>query len=262
MTNKAGDFIWYELMTSDPEAAQDFYGGLIGWRFQDSGQDGVDYRQFLIGDTMIGGLMPLSDEMIEGGARPLWTGYVGVEDADTSAASITENGGEVLLPPQDIPGVGRFAYVNDPQGAPFYIMRPTTTDQASESFSKYEPKVGHCAWNELASADPGAAKTFYSNVFGWAVAESMDMGPIGQYDMIRNGADRDFMFGAIMQKPEEIPVSSWTYYFRVPNIDAAVTYINAHGGQTMGEPMEIPGGEFTVLGVDPQGAVFALIGSR
>ena len=262
MTNKQGDFIWYELMTSDADAAQDFYGGLIGWQFQHSGQEGTDYRQFLIGETMIGGLMPLSDEMIEGGARPLWTGYIGVEDVDARAAAVTTHGGEVLLPPQDIPGVGRFAYVKDPQGAPFYIMQPISTGEVSESFSKYEPKVGHCAWNELSTDDPQSVVRFYAHLFDWSVAESMDMGPIGQYDMLKNGAERDFMFGAVMQKPDEIPVSLWSFYFRVSKISEAVDYINANGGQTLSDPIEIPGGDFTLMAMDPQGAAFALIGAQ
>lgn len=261
MTNKHGDFIWYELMTTDAEAAQEFYGGLLGWQFKDSGQAGIDYRLFSIKGTEIGGLMSLSEEMQAGGARPLWNGYIAADDVDTSAAAIAAAGGEVLMPPRDIPGVGRFAFVKDPQGAPFYIMHDGT-GQASESFATHVPREGHCAWNELVTSHPEQAKTFYGEVFGWVKADSMDLGPLGEYEIMKNGADRDFSFGAMMKKSPEMPVSLWGFYFRVPSIGSAAAYVGEKGGQIVNGPMEIPGGDFSLNGVDPQGAFFALVGKK
>ena len=261
MTNKHGDFIWYELMTSDADASQDFYGGLVGWTFEDSGQPNADYRIFRKDGPNAGGLMPLSKEMQDGGARPLWAGYVGVEDADAAAKKIADLGGAVLMPPTDIPGVGRFAFVKDPQGVPLYVMRGAS-DAPSEAFAHSAPREGHCAWNELVTDDPAGAKKFYGDAFGWSVAEAMDMGPMGEYEMLKNGADRPFLFGAIMKKPDAAPMSSWNYYFRVADIDVAAAYVNAEGGEILNGPMEIPGGEYVFTGVDPQGAVFSLIGPR
>ncbi len=262
MINIHGDFIWYELMTTDADAAQGFYGGLLGWTFKDSGQEGVDYRQFAADGPDVGGLMPLTQEMQDGGARPLWAGYVGVEDVDVGADAIKKAGGEVLMGPQDIPGIGRFAFVKDPQGASLYIMRPFSSDHVSESFAHKTPRDGHCAWNELATSDPAGAKAFYGDLFGWVKADTMDMGPMGEYEMLKNGEARDFMFGAMMKKPDEMPVSLWNYFFRVPNIDIAVAYINDNSGQIVDGPIEIPGGEFSLNGVDPQGAFFALVGKN
>ena len=262
MTNKHGDFIWYELMTTDADAAQEFYGGLLGWDFQSAGQEGIDYRQFLMEGTMVGGLMPLSEEMQQGGARPLWAGYIGVDDVDATVETVTKRSGEVLMPPQDIPGVGRFAFIKDPQGAPLYIMHPTTPNHASESFSTHEPRVGHCAWNELVTSDPSGAKSFYGDLFGWEKTDTMDMGPLGEYEIFKNGATRDFTFGAMMKKPNEMPVSLWSYYFRVPTVEVAVEYITKNGGQIVNGPMEIPGGDFSLNAVDPQGAFFALVGKK
>ena len=259
MTNQHGDFIWYELMTTDADAAQTFYGGLVGWRFRDAGQSGMDYRLFAKDGPDVGGLLPLTAEMQENGARPLWAGYIVVDDVDASAEAIAKAGGDILMQPRDIPNVGRFAFVKDPQGAPFYIMHGSS-DQPSESFAPHTPREGHCAWNELATSDPAGAKTFYGDMFGWVKADSMDMGPMGEYDMMKNGADRDFMFGGLMKKPDEMPVSLWSFYFRVPSIDTAVAYVKDHGGQVVMGPMEIPGGEFSLNGVDPQGASFGLVG--
>lgn len=263
MRNKHGDFIWYELMTRDADAAQDFYGGLIGWSFAPAGdgeEDMGDYRLFSADGPAVGGLMPLTPEMIDGGARPLWAGYIGVEDVDATVRTIGEAGGNVMMGPMDIPKVGRFAFVADPQGAPFYIMRGEP-DQQSESFAAHEPRVGHCAWNELWTADPEAAKHWYGRIFGFIKDGGMPMGDMGEYEFLRN-AGQDFMFGAVMKKPAEMPVSLWAYYFRVPDIDIAADYIGANGGQVMNGPMEIPGGDFALQAMDPQGAMFGLVGPR
>lgn len=257
MANKHGDFIWYELMTTDPDAAAEFYATLIGWDVTDSGQSGMDYRLFSMAGAHIGGLMPLSPEMLTGGARPMWVGYIGVDDVDGSARRIRDAGGTVFVEPQDIPGVGRFAYVADPQGVSFYVMKGAS-EGTSDSFAAEAPRVGHCAWNELVTTDPEAAKAFYGEQFGWVKDGDMDMGPMGKYEFLRHG----FLLGAVMPKPDEMPVPMWTYYFRVPDIDVAAATIKAQGGQLLVGPQEIPGGDLILNALDPRGAAFALIGKR
>ena len=260
MTNKQGDFIWYELMTNDADAAQDFYGAVLGWTFTSAGQGDKDYRQFSMKGVHVGGVLPLLPAMEQGGARPAWMGYIGVEDVDRMAAAIASANGSVHMEPQDIPGVGRFAFVGDPQGAQFYVMTPIPPagGGASQSFAAAEPKVGHCAWNELATSNPVAALHFYHNLFGWEKDGEMDMGPQGKYEFLRH----DFLLGAMMPIMPGMPLSMWTYYFRVPDIDAAVATIKANGGQILQEPGEIPGGDFSMNALDPQGAAFALVGAR
>lgn len=257
MTNKHGDFIWYELMTPDAEAAQAFYGAVIGWDVQSSGQDGVDYRTISMAGTGIGGVLPLSPEMIAGGARPGWLGYIAASDVDACAERIAAAGGAIHIAPTDIPDTGRFAMLTDPQGAAFYIMRGFS-DGASEAFAAEAPRDGHCAWNELATPDPEAALEFYGQEFGWAKDGEMDMGPMGTYHFVRHGA----LIGAMMPKPDAMPVPAWSFYFRVPDIDAAATTIAAQGGQIVMPPQEIPGGDYTIIGLDPTGATFALVGKR
>jgi uncharacterized protein len=260
MTNKQGDYIWYELMTNDADAAQKFYGAVLGWAFNSAGQGDKDYRQFSMHGVHVGGFLPLTPEMEQGGARPSWMGYIGVDNVDRMAAAITSRKGSVHMAPQDIPGIGRFAFVADPQGALFYVMTPIPPEGggSSQSFAATEPRVGHCAWNELATADPAAALDFYHHLFGWEKDGEMDMGPLGKYEFLRH----DFMLGAMMPKMPEMPVSMWTYYFRVPDIDKAMATIKANGGQILREPTEIPGGDFSMNALDPQGAAFALVGAR
>ena len=263
MANQHGEFIWYELLTTDIEAALAFYQPLLGWQAEDSGQPGMDYRLPGIRDEetgehhYVGGVMQLTDEMLQGGARPLWLGYIGVDDVDQAVGDIVERGGNVQMPPTDIPNVGRLAMVSDPQGAPFYVMRGAS-NETSLAFASDRPRVGHCAWNELATTDTEAAKAFYFGAFGWVKEGEMPMGPQGAYEFIRHNG----IIGALMPKPDELPTSLWTYYFRCPDIDEALNAITANGGQVLQGPMEIPGGEFVINGLDPQGALFAVVGGR
>lgn len=254
MANKHGDFIWYELMTSDLDGAEAFYGPLLGWTFNEPPPEGMDYRIFSSGKDGVGGLMALPD-----GAPmpPMWLGYIGVDDVDARAARIRNAGGQIHVEPQDIPGVGRFAFVADPQGVPFYIMRGAS-DETSTSFAYETPKDGHCAWNELSSSDPAGAMAFYTGQFGWVKDGDMDMGPLGKYEFIRHGEQ----IGAIMPMMPEQPMPVWTYYFRVPDIDAAKSQAESSGGQIVHGPSEVPGGDFIISGIDPQGAMFSLVGKR
>ena len=258
MTNQQGDFVWYELMTDDAPAAQAFYSAVLGWTFGKSDESAKDYREFAMNGAPVGGLLPLTDDMTEAGVRSCWMGYIAVDDVDASANAIKRSGGKIQMEPQAVPNVGRFAFVSDPQGTMFYIMQSANNNN-STSFAATEPLVGHCAWNELATSDPDAAVDFYSDLFGWRQEGDMDMGPMGKYQFLHHGPG---MIGAVMPKLPQMPVSAWSFYFRVPDIDAAVATVKTRGGSILQEPTEIPGGDFSMSGIDPQGAVFALVGSR
>jgi len=265
MANKHGDFIWYELMTSDADGARDFYSAVVGWDIDATSDAPMDYRMISAANGPVAGLMPLTAEMQSGGARSCWMGYIAVDEVDRSVADIKARGGSIHMEPWDIPDVGRAAFVADPQGVMFYIMKPTppanNPDAVSTSFSATEPMQGHCAWNELSSTDPEASKAFYGKLFGWAQDGDMDMGPLGKYEFWW-ASDKRFMLGAVMPKMAEMPIPMWTYYFRVPDIDSAVATITERSGCILQEPIEIPGGDFSMVGMDPQGAPFALVGAR
>jgi hypothetical protein len=261
MANQHGDFVWYELMTPDADAAQAFYSGLFGWTWADGEMAGIDYRTCSAGEHQVGGILALTQEMMGGGARPAWLGYVRVDDVPAATERIKAAGGAVMLEGQEVPGVGPFAMVADCCGAPFYVI-DDRSGQPSNAFAATEPMVGHCAWNELASANPAAAKTFYGTLFGWEPDGDMDMGELGKYEFWKVGDDRGFMQGAVMPLMPGMPASAWTFYFRVPDIDAAVAYAATQGATPLQEPTEIPGGEFSFTGLDPQGAVFGLVGPR
>ncbi len=132
MPNRHGEFIWYELLTDDSDGALQFYSRILGWQATDSGQPGMHYRILHARDEDtgdrrdIGGLMQLTEEMSQSGARPVWLGYIGVDDVDQTVAYILTAGGTVQMPPTDIPDEipgGDFILRGlDPQGALFALV--------------------------------------------------------------------------------------------------------------------------------------------
>jgi predicted enzyme related to lactoylglutathione lyase len=253
-----GDFIWYELLTADADAAQRFYGPVLGWTFSDSGQPDMDYRFASTGQNGVAGFMAITKDMADHGARPAWLTYVAVDDVDAAVADIRSRGGAVLMGAMDIPMVGRIAMVADPQGAPFYVMKPQGSGK-SLAFAYDRPRPGHCAWNELRTPDQTAAWDFYGALFGWRQDGEMDMGPLGQYQFIRNG---DGMAGAMMPSAAAKGPPQWNPYFRVEDIDVAKSAVEAGGGTVVQGPDQIPGGDFSMNCIDPQGAGFGLVGGR
>ncbi len=256
MADQHGEFVWYELVTPDVAAAKAFYGGLLGWTFADSDMPGTPYTMISKGDAEIGGILGLTPEMKAAGAHPMWVGYVEVDDVEKALAKALSAGATALMPPTDIPA-GRFAMFADPQGAPIYIFHGT--GEPSQAFAKYAAKPGHCAWNELVTADPKSARAFYEDLFHWEKSDEMHMGEMGLYEMFKT---QDYTHAAIMKKPDMMPGSAWVYYLRVDDIAAAADYAKANGGNIMTEPMEIPGGDMILNGMDPGGAFFALIASK
>ena len=261
MSNPAGSFIWYELMTPDPDAAASFYGPVVGWTVaahSDPGAGGMDYRMIVRSDGgNAGGVLKLTEEMLKGGARACWLGYISVADVDKAVAAIAADGGKVRMPATDLP-VGRMALVTDPQGAAFYVMKPAAAEgMTSDVFSTDQPQ--HVRWNELRTSDPDAAVAFYTRHFGWSQDGDMDMGPMGKYRFIQHGG---LAIGAIMAKPAELPASMWGYYIGVDDIDRAASEIEVQGGKIIMGPMEIPGGEYSLDGIDRQGAMFGLVGPK
>lgn len=262
MANGHGDWIWYELMTTDADAATAFYEPVLGWTVGAPMTSEFDYRAITASEGMVGGVLALTPEMTDGGARPCWVGYLAVDDCDRMVASVEADGGRVLMPARDMEGVGRIAMVTDPQGAPLYVMKPAmpadAADRTSNAFAADRPMDGHCAWNELITSNKDAAWHFYTKHFGWVKDGAMDMGPMGSYDFIRHKA----MLGAMMTGTAEMGPPHWNFYFRVPEIEAARAMVESSGGQVINGPQEVPGGDFIINGIDPQGAHFALVGKR
>jgi len=261
-TNPAGDFIWYELMTTDADAAGRFYSAIVpGWKFGSRMPGDVDYRGIERSDGgNAGGILQLDDSMRSHGARPIWLGYIHVGDVDEAVDSIEQAGGKALMPAFDVPNVGRIAMVADPQGAPFYVMKPIPPAGKPEAQSDvFSPSATErVGWNELSTSDPLAARRFYGDLFGWGSDEFMPMGEMGEYRFWDHHGVRIGAFCGTMQGQEP----KWRYYFRVPSIGEAEATAEAKGGTIAMGPHQVPTGDWIVIGIDPQGAEFALVGGE
>ncbi len=263
MTQIEGRFFWYELMTSDPEAALAFYGDVVGWTAQPFDSEGTDgpYHVLTGSAGAMGGLMAIPDEAKECGMTPWWGGYVASADVDADADRLARAGGSIRRPAEDIPGVGRFAVMGDPGGATFMLLKGSSP----EPFPVAPPMAtGHVGWHELYSGAFDADLAFYTGQLGWSKGDAMDMGEMGSYQLVSQTGGSDFtsMTGGIMPCPAVMPAPVWLFYFSVGDIDEAARRVEAGGGTLLNGPMEVPGGAWILQASDPQGAMFALVGMR
>jgi predicted enzyme related to lactoylglutathione lyase len=217
MSNYLGNFVWYELLTEDCNAAKNFYSQVIGWEAQDAGMTDHAYIIVSAGQYRIGGLMDIPADARALGVKPCWTGYIGVDDVGAYTQRVQDAGGKLLRPEQEIPGVGRFAVVADLHGAVF-ILFSAACDQPPERPPM--GTVGQVGWHELSAGDGPAAFDFYSGLFGWSKAEAIDMGPMGVYQTFSAGAD-PIAIGGVMTKMPQTPAPFWQFYFNVEAIDSA-----------------------------------------
>lgn len=242
-----GRFIWYELSTPDVDGALAFYGAALGWGVQPFGGP-EPYHVLTAAGRGIGGVARGQDE------RPQWIAYIYVDDVDGTLARGRQLGGRVLTPGTEIPDVGRFGILADPQGASVALLKPTGEDQPDQPM-----KLGHVGWNELHTTDSAAAWSFYSMLFGWKPATTMDMGEYGTYSIFRHAAAAgDAWLGGMsdMAKHMHVP-PHWLYYVNVDSMEGALARSAAGGGKVLNGPMDVPGGRAAQC-QDPQGGTFAI----
>ena len=167
MPNSHGTPIWYELMTRDQDAAQTFYAKVLGWSFArpEMGPPGVDYRVGSAEDGPVGGIMTMPENAP---MPPMWAIYFGVDDVDAATEKARGLGAAIHMPPMDIPEVGRMAFLADPQGCLFYLMRGFSGEESRAFQDGMEGLPGHGVWNELSTPDPKDAVSFYGEQIGRA----------------------------------------------------------------------------------------------
>lgn len=255
MNHKPAAFVWHELMTTDVEAAKTFYAQVIGWNLQ-AFPGGMDYTVVSAGDTGIGGIMAIPADACERGAPACWQGYIAVDDVDTCCERIRASGGAIVRAADDIPNVGRFAVVADPQGAVFIVFKPAAVGGMPSATPGTPGLVG---WNELHAGDGLKAFDWYAQMFGWTVSQDMDMGAMGTYRLFAAGAEP---IGGMMTKMPEMPVPFWAYYFNVASLNDAIDRTVKSGGKVLHGPQEVPGPMFIANCQDPQGAWFSMVAPK
>jgi predicted enzyme related to lactoylglutathione lyase len=249
--NLRGRFVWHELMTTDTKSAADFFTKVVGWKTQAWANDPA-YTMFVAKGRPMAGLMVIPEEAKKMGTPPNWLTYIGTPDVDGTARQATSLGAKILRQPSDIPKVGRFAVIQDPQGAVFAAFTP-----AQDASSDASPVVGDFSWHELVTTDWPAAFSFYQRLFGWEKTNAMDMGPeMGTYQMYGRGGKT--LGGMLNQPKQRQGPPSWLPYIRVADSKNAAARVKKLGGQLVSGPMEVPGGDWIAQGLDLQGALFAV----
>ena len=213
-----GKFVWFEHVSKDAKKAQAFYGEVIGWKTHSMPMGSYSYDMVLAGDTpdsMIGGYATPKRE----GQGAHWISYASVENVDAALKAASANGGKVLEPAHDTPGVGRMARIADPQGA-ICVFKAAEGDSPDA-----EATAGQFFWNELHTTEPEKALAFYAKVLGYE-HRSMDMGPGGTYHILsKGGVDRG---GVTSHLPPGVG-PHWLPYVRVEDTDATISRARNNG---------------------------------
>jgi predicted enzyme related to lactoylglutathione lyase len=251
MSNASGCFIWHDLMTTDTEGAKKFYGEVAGWGTQDWPGE-ASYTLWTNNGVPLGGMTALNDEMRKNNVPPHWLPSVGVDNVDDTVARATKLGAKIVAPPMDIPGAGRYAIIQDPQGATLSVFASAGDMQSP---GDGPPKNGEFSWHELTTSDHLAAFDFYSKLFGWVKNGEFDMGPMGMYLMYGQG---ETMYGGMFTRTPDMPPPNWLCYIKVPDAKDAAKTIARLGGTLIREPMEVPGGDWIAIATDPQGVMTAV----
>jgi uncharacterized protein len=248
-----GTFIWHDLLTPRPADAQDFYRDVIGWRTELS-EGPQPFPLFLAEGRPVGGI---EDTSAEPARPPMWLGYVEVADVRAAAERARSLGATLIKDVIEVPTIGRYAVVSDPQGAAVALFE--VADPAGERPTSRGP--GTFGWAELNTTDWESAWQFYQALLGWKPTTSMDMGgQLGTYFMFQaaDQADAESMGGmsntaTLMNAP-----AHWLFYATVQDIHAALERVTTRGGKVLNGPMAVPGGDLIAQCLDPQGGAFAL----
>jgi predicted enzyme related to lactoylglutathione lyase len=242
--HEPGTISWVDLATTDTDGAKQFYGGLLGWEFEDNPVPGGGvYTMCKVGGRSVAALNELRAEEREQGIPPHWNNYVTVADVDASAAKAAELGGTLVAPPFDVMTAGRMAVVQDPVGAFIALWEPRENIGA-----ELVNEPGALTWNELTTSEPENAIEFYGALFGWTF-EKVDTDEV-DYWTIKNG---DRSNGGIMRAMMPGLPSAWLPYFAVEDVAAAKETAESSGATTAAGPITAGAGTFAVFS-DPQGA--------
>lgn len=238
----SGQFCWHELLSTDPVKSLAFLEALLGIQGKGSQHAPGEYTELYAGENPFGGLMAVPDPAMPS----CWLGYVMVDDLARETERSRELGAQVFVANQEIPKVGRFSLLKDPQGAMVYLF------QSLEEMPEQPMAPGAVCWNELHSPDLEGSTAFYSALVGWKRKPVSLQG--FQYSMFERGG-KDV--AGMMQSQGDAP-PGWLHYFLVQNTDQASARAVELGGQLVAPPSDIPNmGRMAVL-ADPTGAIFAL----
>jgi len=249
-----GTIGWTDVAVPDMDAGQAFYGSLFGWDTDEGdGGESMPYRMFSLDGKAIAGMGPLSPEQAAAGQPPAWSSYIIVDDADATYAKAVELGATPLMEVMDVLDAGRMFFMIDPVGAAVGIWQSGYHD-GGEVFNV----PGAMTWNELMCRDVDAAKSFYSEVFGWG-AETSDFGGVAYTVFSNEGRSNGGLMDMSAFMPDEVP-AHWVTSFLVADCDATAA-LAVELGATLLQPPTDQGGVRSATVLDPFGASFSIIAS-
>jgi uncharacterized protein len=250
-----GQFLWHELVTTDPEAGAGFYSKVFGWNAQPFSAD-PNYTMLTKGQSPVGGARVVDKDPLAAKVGANWLTYVGVPDITAALAAVEAHGGRIIEPVTALPSdSGRYAVIADPEGSTVGVFEPGAGMAGGAN-----PSAGTVAWHELRADDVVAALQFYQTIFGWEVLRSVPMGgDVGTYYLFGIG---NTQMGGAFKRPKDLPPNwpRWLVYLAVPSVTAAVEAGLAAGGKLLNGPHEVPGGNCMAQIADPHGVVFAVHG--
>jgi predicted enzyme related to lactoylglutathione lyase len=242
-------FVWHELVVPNPADDATFYTQVTPWKTRPWEQS-PDYTLLTNDGTPLGGVAHLTTDLAARRVPPHWLPYVSVYDVDACARQVVTLGGQVRMGPEEVPNVGAWAVIADPQGAVIGIYEPVHPREHDSA-----PGVGDFSWHELTTSDIGAAGEFYHALFRWDHVSDYEMLGLGTYRMF---GQRGETYGGMFNRTPNMPAPNWLSYIRVVDVNSAAKLVNQFGGQVVNGPMEVPGGDWIAQCLDPQGAAFAL----
>ncbi len=238
--HRAGEFVWFDLLVDDPEAAKSFYGPLFGWTFE-SLHDG-DFDTIVHRGRPIGGIVRHKHER-DDEPDDVWLPSLSVPDVDEATSRARRAGAALLRKPQTLGRRGRVSVLRDPEGAAFVLLRAAGGDPVAQP-----PATGDFLWAQLWVRDHSVAVPFYAEVAGWAV------GPILSHDGVDEGVfESDGMpVAGVIETPWERVHPNWLPYVRVDDLAKTVERAQASGGRLL-----VRGERLAIL-QDPEGAAIGI----
>jgi predicted enzyme related to lactoylglutathione lyase len=249
-THLAGQFVWYDLITSDVPAAKKFYGGLLGWEFEAAGKDATGYTIINADGTPVGGIIYSERAKKIDGEQ--WLSYLSVPDVDRAVDITERRGGKVLVEAFEFEARGRTAVVADPQGALVVLFKSYGGDPPMQTL---EERLNHVwIWTELFTNDTEASSAYYEEIAGYQT-EKLDSGVNVPYYVFRKGEKG---YAGMLTTPWENVKPNWLPYIKVKDPDAIVKKVESLGGMVILAPgKDIRNGSVAIV-TDPTGAAIAL----
>ncbi|MCU1452103.1 MAG: Glyoxalase/bleomycin resistance protein/dioxygenase [Acidimicrobiales bacterium] len=240
---------WADLFTTDADRAQEFYGQLLGWTAESTGDDYGGYINFSKDGLMVAGAMQKGPEISD---PDVWTVYLATDDARATVDLAAEHGAQVIVPAMDVMELGTMAVLFDPAQAAVGAWQAGL----HEGFGAIG-RPGTANWFELHTREFDTAVSFYEQVFGWD-AHVMSDSPEFRYTTLGEGdTARAGIMDASNFLPEGVP-ASWQIYFGVEDADAALAKVIELGGSVMQGAEDTPYGRMASV-ADPSGAFFKVV---